>query len=170
MGAGLRRTVLVLLFAAIWVILQDSYTLVTFAGGLLVGALIFLIFPAPIHGLVNPYVNRPGGCFRWLLSAARLFLYYTWHWLKGNAAMARLMLSRDLTTITPGMLKFPLRVYQPAQIALLANLITVTPGSFTVEVSDNYDVLYLHVIDASDPEAALRPIRRIEELIMEVLV
>ncbi len=169
METSVRRGVLVLLFAVMWMVLQESYGLGSFAGGLLVGALILLIFPAPVHGLINPYVKRRGGFFRWLWSAGRLFVYYTWHWLKGNAEMARLMLRRDMSKITPGVLKFPLRVRQPGQVALLANLITVTPGSYTLEVSDDWDVLYLHLIDASDAEAALGPIRHIEELIMEVL-
>jgi len=165
----IRSGMLVVLFAVMWMFLQESFGLASFTGGLLVGLLIMLIFPAPVHGLLNPYVRRPGGAFRWLVSAAHLLLYYTWHWLKGNASMARLVLRRDLSTITPGVLKYPLRVRQPGQVALLANLITVTPGSFTMEVSDDWDVLYLHVIDASDAEATLAPIRRIEELIMEVL-
>lgn len=169
MDARVRTGILVVLFAFLWMILQESYAVGSFVGGLVVGLVILLIFPAPVHGLINPYVRRPGGIFRWLVSAAHLFLYYTRHWLRGNAEMARLMLRRDLSTITPGVLKFPLRVRQPGQVALLANLITVTPGSYTVEVSDEWDVLYLHVIDASDAEAALAPIRRIEELIMEVL-
>ncbi len=169
MDTRLRRGILTVLFALMWMILQDQYTLASFAGGLLVGLLILLIFPEPVHGLINPHIRRPGGVFRWLLCTARLVGYYTLHWLKGNRDMARIVLRRDLSTITPGVLKYPLRVRQAGQVALLANLITVTPGSFTLEVSDDWDVLYLHVIDASDAEAALAPIRRIEELIREVL-
>jgi multicomponent Na+:H+ antiporter subunit E len=36
---------------------------------------------------------------------------------------------------------------------LLANLITLTPGTLSVDVSDNRRTLYIHAIHVPDPEA-----------------
>jgi len=163
-----RNVTLAVLLAVGWMVLQDAYGLGTFLTGVLVGALILWAFPAPVHGLIRPYVRRPGGFLRWLYHAAHLLLYYGWQWILGNLQMARLLL-RPKLEIAPGILKFPLRARQPAQVALLASLITLTPGTLTLDVADDYGALYIHVVDASDPEAALESCRRIEDLVMEVL-
>src|SRR5690606_15587420 len=47
---------------------------------------------------------------------------------------------------------YPLTVTTDAQIALLANLITLTPGTLSVDVSEDRRSLLIHVIDMADRE------------------
>ena len=49
-------------------------------------------------------------------------------------------------------LRLPLRVDRDFEITLLANLITLTPGTLSVDVSDDRKTLFVHAIDCSDPE------------------
>ena len=56
-----------------------------------------------------------------------------------------------------------------AEITLLANLITLTPGTLSVDVSDDRKYLYVHSIDCSDVEALIDDIRNgFERKILEV--
>ena len=50
----------------------------------------------------------------------------------------------------PGIFAFPLTVDRDFEIALLANLITLTPGTLSVDVSEDRKYLYVHAIDCSD--------------------
>jgi multicomponent Na+:H+ antiporter subunit E len=55
----------------------------------------------------------------------------------------------------PALIDYPLTVHTDAQITLLANLITLTPGTLSVDVSDNRKTLRIHVLDAPDDDAVI---------------
>lgn len=70
----------------------------------------------------------------------------------------------------PSFISFPLTVDRPYEITLLANLITLTPGTLSVDVSDDQKTLYIHCIDVGDPEALRKDIANgFERKIMEAL-
>ena len=48
--------------------------------------------------------------------------------------------------VKPGIIAFPLRAKSDLEIALLANLITLTPGTLTIDVSEDRKTLYVHDI------------------------
>lgn len=52
-----------------------------------------------------------------------------------------------------GMIALPLDVSAPAEITVLANLISLTPGTLSVEVSEDRRVLYVHTMFLDDPDA-----------------
>lgn len=56
--------------------------------------------------------------------------------------------------LKPGIFAYPLKIDRDMEITLLANLITLTPGTLSVDVSDDRRTLYVHAIDASDPDQA----------------
>lgn len=154
--------------AILWMILQDAYSLGSFLGGLAAGALVLLLFPNPEVRLIRFKVRGVGGLAPWLLKGAHLVVYFIWELLKSNWALA-LLVVRPKVKLTPGILAMPLRLSQPGQVALLANMITLTPGTITIDVAKDYHTLYIHCIDVSDPEAALAACYRFEDLILEVL-
>jgi multicomponent Na+:H+ antiporter subunit E len=55
----------------------------------------------------------------------------------------------------PGIIAYPLTVTTDAQITLLANMITLTPGTLSIDVSDDRRTLYIHAIDVTDREALI---------------
>lgn len=70
--------------------------------------------------------------------------------------------------IRPAVIAFPLTVRRDFEITLLANLITLTPGTLAIDVSDDRSTLYVHVIDCPDPAVAAREIADgFERLILE---
>lgn len=56
----------------------------------------------------------------------------------------------------------PLRVQTDLGVTTIANSITMTPGSLTLNHDPEENALYVHVIDGSDPEDIVDPIRKWE--------
>ena len=74
--------------------------------------------------------------------------------------ISNMRLAFDIVTpryyTTPGIVKVPLTTRQDIEIVLLANLLTLTPGTLMLEVSDARDMLYVHVMYLDDVEAFRR--------------
>jgi multicomponent Na+:H+ antiporter subunit E len=71
--------------------------------------------------------------------------------------------------VRPAIVAVPLALDRDAEIALLANLITLTPGTLSLHVSQDRRVLYVHAISVTDPDELRREIREgFERRILEV--
>ena len=74
--------------------------------------------------------------------------------------------------VCPGVVAIPLDARTDAEIALLANLITLTPGSVSLDLSEDRRVLYVHAmyIDGGDVEAYRRSVKQgLERRVLELL-
>ena len=87
----------------------------------------------------------------------KLFLVFLREFALSVFRVARLVLSPRMS-FTPCAFRFPLTLTSDFQITLLANLITLTPGTLTVDVTDDRSALIVHAIDCPDPDAARREI------------
>ena len=65
--------------------------------------------------------------------------------------------------IRPGVVVVPLRVQTDGAITTIANSITLTPGTLTMDYDEETNALYVHSIDARDREAIVDPIRTWED-------
>ncbi len=71
--------------------------------------------------------------------------------------------------LRPGIAVVPLDVRSDSGIAVLANTITLTPGTLSSDLSPDRRRLLVHYLDERDPEAMVATIkRRYEQPIMEV--
>lgn len=66
---------------------------------------------------------------------------------------------RPKIELQPGIIAFPLTVDRDFEITMLANLITLTPGTLSVDVSEDRKILYVHCIDVPDPQATIDDIK-----------
>lgn len=74
---------------------------------------------------------------------------------------------RPKLTIKPGIVAVPTRMKGDVEVSILANSITLTPGTWTLEPSEEESVLYVHALDAGDPDDVRRAIsERLEEHIL----
>ncbi len=55
--------------------------------------------------------------------------------------------------VRPGVVAVPLDIKSDAEITLLANLITLTPGTLTLDVSTDKKVIYVHAIQMDDADS-----------------
>jgi multicomponent Na+:H+ antiporter subunit E len=70
----------------------------------------------------------------------------------------------------PGIIGVPLDAKSELEIALLANLISLTPGTLSIDVSDDRRLLYVHVMFLDDVEEARRVIKEgLEKKVLEVM-
>ena len=57
--------------------------------------------------------------------------------------------------LRPAILAVPLDIRSPAGIVLFADMVTLTPGTTSLDVSADGSTLYVHVLDAPDREPAI---------------
>jgi multicomponent Na+:H+ antiporter subunit E len=73
-------------------------------------------------------------------------------------------------TIRPAIIAYPLTVTTDAQITLLANMITLTPGTLSVDVSEDRRTLYIHAIDVASRDELIGSIAAgFETKVLQVL-
>ena len=69
----------------------------------------------------------------------------------------------------PMIFAMPTEFEKDWEITLLSSLITLTPGTVVVHVSDDQRTLYIHAIDVDDVDEAIDSIKNtFEKAIMEV--
>jgi len=70
----------------------------------------------------------------------------------------------------PGIVAIPLDVSSDTEITFLANLITLTPGTLSLDVSDDRRVLYVHGMFVEDPQRMREQIKNgFERRVLELL-
>ena len=82
--------------------------------------------------------------------------------LVANVAVARVVLSPSMP-IRPAVVEVPLRVESDAAVTTIANSITLTPGTLTMDYDADANSLYVHSIAAEDADDVLGPIRSWED-------
>lgn len=105
------------------------------------------------------------------LRALPLATYYVVLFLKelltANIDVAYRVLHPSMP-IEPDVVEFPLRVQTDGAITTIANSITLTPGTLTMEHDEDTNTLYVHGIVGRRREAVVEPIRRWEDLLLVV--
>lgn len=139
MGAGRGTIALFVLLALAWVLIvsgvgwQESV-----AGAVVVVAVL----------LVSGTSRRMFGGVRFTLKALLLapiyLLIFLWHLVRANLDVARRVLSPSLP-INPGIVRVRTGLTSPLGKLVLANSITLTPGTLTLDADG--DSLYVHWID-----------------------
>src|SRR5690606_36438948 len=87
------------------------------------------------------------GGWRKLRRALSLTLLFLYELLASAIRVALIVLRPDMDkVIEPAIVAVPLTVQSDAQITLLANLITLTPGTLSVDLSPDRSLLYVHTL------------------------
>lgn len=84
-----------------------------------------------------------------------------------NLQVARIVLSPSLP-IEPAVVEVPLRVESDAAVTTIANSITLTPGTLTMDYDAETNTLYVHSIAVDDRESVIEPIRTWEDYALAV--
>ncbi|RIX97738.1 sodium:proton antiporter [Aureimonas flava] len=75
-----------------------------------------------------------------------------------SVAVARAAFARQPRTAS-AIIAMPIALRTDFGIAVLANLVTLTPGTCSIHVSDDRRTLFIHALDAEDPDAIVAGIR-----------
>lgn len=111
-------------------------------------------------------VPRPhrGGRFAFRPVAALRFLVYFVRQLVTASIVVAVEVATRRNHINTGIVAVPLRGASDALVTLVADAVTLTPGTLTIEVTRNPPTLYVHVLHLKDVEEVRRGIRRTEVL------
>jgi multicomponent Na+:H+ antiporter subunit E len=135
--------------AFVWCLLQDELSLQQFIIGYLVGAGIMLFFIRVFHEELY---------FRKVVVGLRLLIFFTKELLVANWAVVKQVLSPRLK-VRAGIIAYPLELQDDILITLLANMITLTPGTLSVEVTPDRRFLFIHILNITDIEEEKRRIK-----------
>ncbi len=149
-----------LLLAGGWCALFGTFDLGTFVGGFLL-ALAALSLSGPLFGQ-TAYLKR-------VLLAARLGAYFLY-----ELTVSSLQVAWDVITpgqrSRPAIVAVPLDIEDPLQITVLANLISLTPGTLSLDVSPDGRTLYVHDMFVDDPDETRGNIKAgFERLVWEAM-
>lgn len=144
----MTRLLVLVFFTLVWAAVTGSFTPLNLGFGLLLSGLALF--------LIRENVQPSRIAFRPVKATLLADLFFK------ELALSAFKVARLVVTpkmdLKPGILAFPLKVDRDFEITLLANLITLTPGTLSVDVSEDRRFLYVHALDCADPAATIRDI------------
>ncbi len=153
MSRVLPQPLVSLAILALWLAIAPAPSL----GQLVLGGVVALAIPWVTHPFWPdaPRLVRP-----WV--AVRLFLRVLWDIIVANVEVARLVLG-PADRLHPVFIELPLEIEDPFVATILASIITLTPGTLSVDIDRARRVLLVHALDVSDVPAAIATIKRCYE-------
>lgn len=149
-----------ILLTLVWVALTGSFALLNFLFGFVLSFLILWVISKGV-GESKYFKILPK-----IISFVFFFLY--------ELFKANLQVAFDVITpkfyMKPGIVKVPLDAKTDIEITLLANLISLTPGTLSLDVSNDRKVLYVHAMYVSNKEKFIMGIKKgFEKRLLEIL-
>ncbi len=138
-----------LLLAVGWCALWGGFSSINLVAGFLVGFLALSV-ASPMFGQT--------GYFGRVIRMANLGLYFTWELVISSAQVVWDVVT-PVHRSRPAIIAIPLDIEDPLQITVLANLISLTPGSLTLDTSKDERTLYVHAMFVDDPDDVRRRIK-----------
>lgn len=153
------QVVLNITIAIMWMFLSESYSFSSFFVGYIIGALLLLLLQRFIPD--EFYMKRIGR----IISLILLFIREL---LLSNLDIVKWVYKPKLD-MQPGIFALPIDLKSNWEITLLANLITLTPGTLSIAISNDHTKIFVHAMDIPDVEASINSIKEtFERAIMEV--
>ncbi|PKP26048.1 MAG: Na+/H+ antiporter subunit E [Bacteroidetes bacterium HGW-Bacteroidetes-2] len=149
-----------ILLTFIWVALTGSFVFLNFLFGFVVSFLILWVITVG---------SGDAKYFKIMPKLIAFIFFFLYELIKAN-----LQVAYDVVTpkfyMTPGIVRVPLDAETNMEITLLANLISLTPGTLSLDVSDDKKVLYVHSMYISDKEKFIEGIKNgFEKRLLEIL-
>lgn len=149
-----------LALGAMWLLLHNSLSPATLTGAVLIG----LAAPWSLARLEAP---RPR--LKSFAATFRLAAIVTYDIVRSNIAVGRIILGGARRKPTSGFVAIPLDLTDQYGLALLAIIITSTPGTLWAQYDPARDSLMLHVLDLVDETHWIDLVKqRYEPLLMEM--
>lgn len=141
---------IVIVLAIVWGAITGTFTGLNLLLGAAIGGVAVLLLRS---AFAPPRILRKIG------QIASLILLFLYELAASAVRVAIVVLTPDMKAdLRPAIIAFPLTVKSDAEITLLANLITLTPGTLSIDVSEDRSVLFVHVLTLSTREALIADI------------
>ncbi len=156
----IKAFILLFLFLyLVWMLLTDFHSQQEWIVGGVVSLVLALIFASRAQAIGRIRMNPKA-----LVYGILYIFIFLWELLRSNLDVAHRVVMPSLP-INPGIVKVRTKLRSPLGRTVLANSITLTPGTLTVEAKD--DMLYIHWIDVSagDTQAIVSKFEKYLEVI-----
>jgi len=156
-----------LFFGLVWVFVRGASLtaqslLANFLVGLAVGLPVAYVFRRLYAGQVD--LARLPRAVPYLVAYTAVF---TKEVVAANTDVAYRVLSPRMP-LEPQVILVPLRVETPLGVTTIANSITITPGTVTLDHDPDRNALYVHIIDGRRPAEVVDPIRTWERYALSI--
>ncbi len=150
-----RLPFVLLALTVLWVALWDDISVANIVGGLIVAVVVAWVTPNEPSRYQGSHFNP--------LHAVKYVVLLAWKLLESNLRLAWEILTPGIGTHT-GIIAVQMESGSDDVVTLVANSITLTPGTLTVEVQrDGQAVtLYVHGMYTRDPEAVRHDVLQLE--------
>ncbi|KAA2276906.1 Na+/H+ antiporter subunit E [Staphylococcus haemolyticus] len=153
------QIILNFILAFIWIFLSGSYTLNNLLLGFILGLGFVYLFSRILSGRFY---------FIKIYKILKLAVVFFVELLKANIDVLKIVLQPKLKN-EPGFFVYHTDLKTDWQIVLLSNLITLTPGTVVLGISDDRRKIYIHSIDFSTKEEEVEGIKSsLERVVREV--
>lgn len=140
-----------LILALIWSALTGDFSFAGLLTGFLVG-FIGLYLVRPLMGTGDSRYFHRTYC------TVRLFFYFYYELFLSSYQVARDVLALHPTN-NPRIVEMPLDVKSDLEILLVTNLISLTPGTLSLDVKPDRSAVLIHAMFADDPEEVVRSLK-----------
>ena len=137
------------LLAVIWVIATGVATAENFIFGFIIGLGILWI-TATKKSDRKYFVILP--------KLVYFLLFLVWKLILSNISTVKESLYSK-SRLEPGIVKVPLTLKDEFHIVTLANLVSLTPGTMVMDISDDMKVMYVHVMHLEDKDKFIRELK-----------
>jgi len=135
--------------ALAWAAATERFTPSNLIIGFVIGYGLLAIMP-PLPGAGAYYLQM-----REMFDFARFFAKEV---IVSNLRVAYFVVA-PLSKLNAGVIAVPLEDMTDAELTILANMITLTPGTLSLDISDDRRTLYIHTMYIGEPEQFRRTIR-----------
>lgn len=133
-----------MLIASVWLLLSSDPGVPSFLIGCGIGFLLLVLFRDLLPD-GRAYVRRALALLRFTLHFARLFV-------AANFSVAKTVLFRSRDRLHPNFLTYDVAGLTPGEILLLTYCITLTPGTISIRIDDEFNTLIIHALDAQNTD------------------
>lgn len=137
-----RRIVTIAWGVAVWCALWGDLSVANVLWGAVAMTAVLLLLPATSIAGDDRGALRP-------VATARFALWFAWALVRSSAVVAWEIVTPG-NDITEGIVAVPLATSSPGIVTLIANTISLTPGTLTLEVRMDPPTLYVHVLHLHD--------------------
>lgn len=139
-----------ILLTFIWIALTGSFAFANVAFGFLLS--YFFLF-------VITQGSGKARYFKMVPRAVSFFFFFIYELVKANIEVAWEVGTPNFH-MTPGIVGVPLDITTDSEITMLANLITLTPGTLSLDVSEDKKVLYVYSMYITNREEFIEGIKK----------
>src|SRR5690606_4012640 len=149
-----------ILLMFLWVALTGTLSFVNFAFGFVLSFVILRIIT----------VDKEGGkYFKIVPKIIAFILFFIYELILANFEAAYYIIM-PLSKLKPGIVGVPLDAKSDMEITFLTNLVSLTPGTLSLDVSNDRKILYVHSMNISDREKFIRKIKNgFERRLLEIV-